>query len=129
MALHTQSIRNRSARTDGAYRILVEATWPLDLSEQRAALDRWMPGIAPSPWLETRFGRDPVRWGTFRNRYRRQLRAKKRRGLLHEIAEVARRRDVVLLHGSDDPVHNPAALILEMLMSEYELGRWGLPQS
>jgi len=115
--LHVGSIHGDTPSPHRAVRILVSRTRPADLSHTR--IDRWIPEIAPTEWLEHRFGRHPVRWGTFRSRYRRQLRSKKRRRLLEEIAALSRRSSVVLLSDTKDGDRAPAEVVAEVLCTDF----------
>ena len=116
MAVHTQSIESVSANATGSYRILIEPSWPERHPQPDPRIDLWIPELAPSEWLAARFGADPARWGTFRSRYRRQLRSKLRTRHLDRIAQLARDRDVVLVHAGLECDRNTAAVIREALL-------------
>ena len=55
------------SRDDGP-RVLVDRLWPRGISKQKAALDQWMKGVAPSTELREWFGHDPARWAEFQKR-------------------------------------------------------------
>lgn len=102
-------------------RILVDRLWPRGVAKEEADLDEWLPQLGPSDWLRRTFGHDESRWGTFRSRYLRQLRSRKRQDLLAEIAETARDHDVVLLFGARDETHNQAVVIREALSRWFDV--------
>ena len=55
------------------YRVLVDRLWPRGVSRDRAALDEWAKGVAPSPALRTWWNHDPARMDEFARRYRAEL--------------------------------------------------------
>lgn len=118
MGIRIRSLHD-TPRSDGAYRIFVDPVWPRAFPREGASLDEWLADLAPSPWLLDRFGREPSRWGTFRSRYVRQLRSKKRRALLARIADLARTREVVLLYGTPHAERNLAAVIQDTIERDF----------
>ena len=81
-------------------------------------MDRWIPELAPSTWLLNRFGRDRVRWGTFRSRYRRQLTARKRLDFLTEITRLSATHTITLVTAAPVGTVNIARIIAETLTRE-----------
>jgi len=65
-------IYEASEASDG-YRVLVDRIWPRGVSKEKAQIDLWMKGIAPSDALRKWFGHDPERWEEFQRRYREEL--------------------------------------------------------
>jgi uncharacterized protein YeaO (DUF488 family) len=102
----------------GGYRVLVDAAWPLNSGSEGLPIDDWMPELGPTDWLASTFGADRARWGTFRSRYRRQLRSQGRRRRLEAIAGIARHRPVTLVTACPPSACNPAVVIREILLSE-----------
>lgn len=100
------------ARTDGL-RILVDRVWPRGLSREAAALDDWMPDVAPSAALRKWFGHDPARWTAFQQRYRRELDAHPEP--IHALAARIRGRRATLLFGAKDVERNQAVVLREYL--------------
>jgi len=94
--------------SDGA-RILVDRLWPRGISRRRAALDDWMPDLAPSTALSAWLGQDPSRWEEFRHRYRAELRS--RRPSIEALRRLAIAKRVTLLHAARDPVHNDVEML------------------
>jgi uncharacterized protein YeaO (DUF488 family) len=72
--LQTKRVYDPPADGDGT-RILIDRIWPRGLTKERAAVDLWSKGIAPSTELHTWFGHDPGRWQEFRERYFAELQA------------------------------------------------------
>src|SRR5690349_20709066 len=65
-------IYDEADRSDG-YRVLIDHVWPPGVSRERARLDEWARGLAPSDELRRWFGHDPARFDEFRARYRGEL--------------------------------------------------------
>jgi uncharacterized protein YeaO (DUF488 family) len=105
------------ARTDGL-RILVDRLWPRGLSREAAALDDWMPDVAPSAALRTWFGHDPARWTAFQQRYRRELDANP--DAVRALAARIRGRRATLLFGAKDVERNQAVVLRNYLMKKAE---------
>jgi uncharacterized protein YeaO (DUF488 family) len=105
------------AKADGL-RILVDRLWPRGLSREAAALDDWMPDVAPSAALRTWFGHDPARWRAFQQRYRRELDANP--DAVRALAARIRGRRATLLFGAKDREHNQAVVVRDYLMKKAE---------
>ena len=99
-------------RGDG-YRVLIDRLWPRGISRERAKLDEWARELAPSTELRRWFGHDPDRFGEFRTRYRRELRA--HADQLGRLRERARAGPLTLLYGARDTEHNDAVVLAEVL--------------
>ena len=54
-------------------RVLVDRVWPRGESKERAALDAWEKGVAPSTELRKWYAHDPERFEGFADRYRAEL--------------------------------------------------------
>jgi uncharacterized protein YeaO (DUF488 family) len=103
------------ATTDGL-RLLVDRLWPRGLSREAAALDDWMPDVAPSAALRKWFGHDPARWTRFQQRYRRELDANP--DVVSALAARIRGRRATLLFGAKDVERNQAVVLRERLMKD-----------
>ena len=99
---------------DDGLRVLVDRLWPRGMTRERAALDAWMPALAPSAPLRRWFGHDPERWGEFRRRYRGELAIQS--APLEELRAAAARGPVTLLYGARDAEHNHALVLREVLL-------------
>lgn len=100
------------AAADGR-RVLVDRLWPRGISRSRAALDDWLPDVAPSPGLRQWFGHEARRFGEFRRRYRRELGAGSE--ALDRLRKMAGQGVVTLLYAARDPLCNHAIVLAEFL--------------
>jgi uncharacterized protein YeaO (DUF488 family) len=98
--------------TDGT-RILVERLWPRGLSKARLRVDAWPKDVGPSTALRKWFGHDPDKWGEFRQRYARELKARPQ--TWRPIVSAARRGKVTLVYSSHDRQHNNAVALRQYL--------------
>lgn len=94
---------------DDGFRVLVDRLWPRGLSKQRAAVDRWIKEVAPSPELRTWWGHDPARADEFAARYRAELDENPAVAELRELCET--HAVVTLLYGARDPELNHAVVL------------------
>lgn len=94
-------------------RVLVDRLWPRGISRSRAALDEWLPEVAPSPMLRKWFGHEARRFGEFRRRYRRELRAGGES--LERLRTLVAQGPVTLLYAARDPRCNHAVVLAEFL--------------
>jgi len=95
------------------YRVLVDRIWPRGISKEKLAADEWCREIAPSTRLRKWFGHDPDKWEPFREKYLKELEAK--RELLERLRKIARKKNLVLLYSAKDPQKNQAVIICEAL--------------
>jgi len=100
------------ASADG-YRVLIDRLWPRGISKQRASLDAWLTGLAPSTALRSWFHRDRERWPEFARRYRAELRTQAAQ--LQTLRQRARRQRVTLLYAARDTRINHAMVLREVL--------------
>jgi len=96
---------------DGS-RVLVDRVWPRGVSRQRAALDAWVPELAPSTELRKWFAHDPQRWAEFQTRYRTELVDSPH---LMELSALADSGPLTLLYSARDTNHNQAVALAKML--------------
>ena len=75
MSISLKRVYDTPARSDG-YRILVERLWPRGLSKQKAKIDLWPKGVAPSTELRRWFNHEPDKWVEFKLRYFKELHAR-----------------------------------------------------
>ena len=97
---------------DDGQRILVDRIWPRGISRARAALDAWMPDVAPSNELRKWFDHDPLRWEEFQSRYRSELIDNAR---VDELGALATTAPVTLLYSARDTEHNQAVALASIL--------------
>jgi uncharacterized protein YeaO (DUF488 family) len=97
---------------DDGHRVLVDRMWPRGVARERAALDAWMPEVAPSTELRKWFAHDPERWPEFRARYAAELVNNPR---VAELAAIAARGTLTLLYSARDTSHNQAVALASVL--------------
>lgn len=72
MRILTKRIYEQADERDGT-RILVDRIWPRGISKQRAAIEHWAKGLAPSDALRKWYAHDHPRWPEFKARYHQEL--------------------------------------------------------
>jgi len=112
MKIQTKRVYEEPEESDGS-RILAERLWPRGVSKERAALDRWMKGVAPSHELRKWFDHDPDKWEEFQERYRKELFGSK--AVVEMIELIRRHRTVTLIYASKDEKHNSTMVLREFL--------------
>lgn len=112
MMLTTKRVYEDPSESDGI-RILTERLWPRGVSKERAKLDHWMKGIAPSHELRKWFDHDPDKWEEFKERYRKELFGSEQ---VEELLEIIKKNETVtLIYASKDEEHNSTVLLKEFL--------------
>ena len=101
-----------AASGDGT-RFLVERLWPRGVKKSELQMEAWLKDVAPSTELRQWFGHDPDKWGEFRERYFRELRAKP--DAVGPIIAAAKLKTVTLLYSSHDVEHNNAVALREYI--------------
>ena len=96
-------------KKDG-YRILVDRLWPRGLTKEKARVDLWLKDIAPSTKLRKWFDHDPEKWKEFEKRYILELKGNKEP--VQILIEQIKKKDVTLVYGAKDEVHNEARVLL-----------------
>lgn len=110
--IKTKRVYEDSSEDDG-FRILTERLWPRGVSKERANLDQWMKGIAPSHDLRKWFDHDPDKWEDFKERYRRELFGSEH---VEEMIEIIKNHETVtFVYASKDEEHNSTVLLKEFL--------------
>ncbi len=110
MRLLIQRIYSKEAMP--GLRILVDRLWPRGISKEKANLYAWFREVAPSDELRREFSHIAEKFGTFRERYREELRNNPE---FHRLLEICRANDVVLLYSASDTEHNNAVVLKEAL--------------
>jgi uncharacterized protein YeaO (DUF488 family) len=100
---------------DDGRRILVDRLWPRGVSKERAQLDDWCKGVAPSNELRRWYGHVPDRFEEFSTRYRAELSEGEQAEALSRIAEDARSGVVTLLTATKMPEISEAAVIKSVI--------------
>ena len=107
-----------AAGTKEGYRVLVDRLWPRGVTKAQLKIDAWMREIAPSVELRKWYGHKPEKWEEFRNKYRQELSKPRRKALLDELIDHARKGQVTLVFGARDAQRSNAAVIAEMIRPE-----------
>jgi len=97
---------------DDGQRVLVDRLWPRGVSRERAALDLWLPDVAPSIELRKWFGHDDELWDQVRDRYEEELHGNPH---LLTLVELAGEGSLTLLYGAKNEAHNQAVVLQEIL--------------
>ncbi len=110
MKIRIKRVYEQPDKHDGR-RILVDRLWPRGLTKEKASVDLWLKGIAPSTALRKWFGHDPDRWEAFKERYLAELKnhSEQIRLLKQELDKGV----VTLVYGTKDEEHNEAVVIQE----------------
>lgn len=110
--IKTKRVYEELSDSDGV-RILTERLWPRGVSKERASLDEWMKGIAPSHDLRKWFNHEPEKWEEFKDRYRKELFGSEH---VDKLLEIIQENDIVtLVYASKDEEHNSTRLLKEFL--------------
>ena len=110
--VQTKRIYEPADRADG-YRVLIDHVWPRGVSRERAQLDEWARGLAPSDELRKWFDHVPERFPEFRARYRREL--SRHAEPVDELRSRAKKGRVTIVYAARDEKHNNAAVLAELV--------------
>ena len=96
-------------------RVLVDRLWPRGLSKEKARVDVWEKGLAPSTELRRWYGHDPKKWLEFKIRYAAELEDNSAGvdGFLAEFQSGT----VTFLYGSKETRLNNAVALKEYIES------------
>lgn len=103
-----------TSRGDG-FRVLVDRLWPRGVKKGKLALDEWMKSLAPSNALRKKFAHDPERWRQFESGYKRELKSPSAKEKIRILLGIAKKRNVTLIYGARDRVHNNAVVLKHLL--------------
>lgn len=101
------------AEPGDGYRVLIDRIWPRGISRERAGLDEWARGLAPSDELRRWFNHDPKRFDEFRARYRNELHGHAEE--LERLRVRAAEGRVTIVYAARDERHNNAVVLAELL--------------
>lgn len=109
-------VYDKSSVNDG-YRILVDRFYPRGLSKEKANYRQWIKELFPSAELIKWYHSNPEkRWTEFQKRYREELRTNDKKELLNHFIQFLRtKKNVTLLYGSKEPIHNNAYVLLQII--------------
>ncbi|MFJ6748516.1 MULTISPECIES: DUF488 domain-containing protein [unclassified Streptomyces] len=104
------------ARGDGA-RVLVDRLWPRGLSKDKAHLDEWCKGVAPSTELRKWYGHDPELFEEFDRRYRAELQDSEHADALAHLRDLAKGGTLTLVTATRHPEISQAEVLAALLRS------------
>lgn len=97
---------------DDGTRVLVDRIWPRGVTKERAAIDWWATGLAPSEELRRWFAHDPKRFDEFAERYEAELAGS---ADLERLRRLAAAGEVTLVFGAKDRERNQAVVLKRLL--------------
>jgi len=115
MKLNIKRVYEKPNEQDGK-RVLVDRLWPRGLTKEKADIDLWLKGIAPTTELRKWFNHDAAKWKEFQKRYRKELNNNKEQVSL--LKDQLKKGIVTLVYGARDEEHNEALVLKEWLNGE-----------
>lgn len=98
---------------EDGYRILIDRLWPRGLTKEKAGVDLWLKGIAPSSELRKWFQHDPEKWPEFQKRYEKEI--KENKEAVAELKSALQKQEkVTLVFGSKEERYNDAVVLLKV---------------
>ncbi len=110
-----KNIREPAHVSDGK-RILVNGSWPSDISRQEAALGEWRHDWAPSGSLLHWFDNSEARWPEFCQRYKQELVTSGKIKELHVLAKRAKVEKITLVYTDPSRERNVAKALLTFIL-------------
>lgn len=115
-AYHRRMVRLKRAyderAEDDGTRVLVDRVWPRGVTKERAAIDWWAKGLAPSEELRKWFSHDPKRFDEFAERYEAELAGSPD---MERLRRLAAEGTVTLVYGARDREHNQAVVLKRLV--------------
>jgi len=103
-------------------RVLVDRLWPRGVAKDRAKLDLWAKGAAPSPelrrsWHADPQAHDPEHFAAFAEEYRAELSESPALEAVQELVELARGQErLTLLYGARNEDSNHAMVLRDVIL-------------
>jgi uncharacterized protein YeaO (DUF488 family) len=97
-------------------RVLVDRLWPRGIAKEKAKIDVWLKGLAPSNELRSWYGHDPGKWPEFRLRYFAELDGNPEP--VRELIGHVRAGTVTLVYSSREQRLNNARALKEYLENQ-----------
>ncbi|WP_156290177.1 DUF488 domain-containing protein [Oceanobacillus salinisoli] len=118
MSINIKRIYEPAEDKDGI-RILVDRIWPRGISKNKAKLDYWLKGIAPSTALRKEFNHDPKHFPMFKQKYWEELQEGEQQEQLAKLKEIINEHpDITLLYAAKNEIYNQAVVLKELIESE-----------
>ena len=108
MKVNLKRIYDEYEDADGL-RILVDRLWPRGIKKEKAQIDVWMKGVAPSTALRKWFSHDPRKWQDFVSKYKEELHGSM--AFRELMTLVKKHKTVTLLFTARDEKHNQAVAL------------------
>jgi uncharacterized protein YeaO (DUF488 family) len=115
MNIRIKRVYEEPDEEDGT-RILVDRLWPRGLTKEKAKVDLWLKGIAPSTELRKWFAHDPAKWTEFQVRYKKEINDNKEQ--LSLLKQAVAKGPATLVYGARDQEHNEAVVLQGLLKSK-----------
>ncbi|OYD07703.1 DUF488 domain-containing protein [Paludifilum halophilum] len=109
MEIRVKRVYEAPGDEDGI-RVLVDRLWPRGLSKEKARVDLWVKGLAPSEQLRKRFHKDGD-FASFAEDYRNEVNPR----ALEELLEKTGNGPVTLLYASKNKAENNAQVLKQLL--------------
>jgi uncharacterized protein YeaO (DUF488 family) len=111
--IQIKTIDQKLENKDG-FRILINKTWPEELSKEKARFDLWLKDITPSNELEECYKKNRCTWDEFKNKYQSELKGKNE--LIKQLKIIEKfNKTVTIIHSYNDKEHNPSVILLKYL--------------
>lgn len=110
--VRVRRIYDEASDADGT-RVLVDRIWPRGMAKDRAALDDWIKGAAPSTELRRWYGHDPARFDAFAERYRAELAEAEPREAVGRLRGLASSGRLTLLTATKDLALSHAVILAD----------------
>lgn len=110
MKVQIKRVYDPKESSDGL-RVLVDRLWPRGISKDK--VDVWLKDVAPSDTLRDWYNHIPMRWVSFRAKYRKELMANPDAVL--QLQNMVGRKAVTLLYGARDTERNQAVVLVDYI--------------
>jgi len=114
MPISLKRVYEKASAEDGK-RILVDRLWPRGLKKEDAHIDELLRDLAPSNELRKWYGHDPAKWSQFKEKYWKELVAKK--DIVSKLAKECREKKVTFVFAAKEQQYNNAAALKEYIES------------
>ncbi len=109
---------------EDGFRLLIDKSWPEDVSEEDAKVDLWLKEIAPDKDIDEWPEDDLDRFDKFKEEYRNKLRRTKT--LIKIIRDTEKEKGTItFLYSAQDPECNAAAVLRDKLEGYKTIGQSG----
>lgn len=117
MAIQLKRIYEDPEEEDG-YRVLVDGVWPRGIAKDKAKVDEWTKGAAPSKQLRQWFAHDREKFDEFKAEYKQELHQNTEQAeALDQLKKIVREqhKQVTLVFAAKEETYNHARVLKEIL--------------